>query len=197
MKIYFTVSSDKNGKHGIPLSHAGRNERQIGSHSRKDGRQYRNNAKNDGSQNERNGGEADIFSSLHNAGQQKTTEQMKQKIRADPENLKEMMEEMMNANQAKMNENLKEMREETKSGQVEMKSILNAWTADMKKDRKDTMSCQVTTAAYDSKELNPEDRESEVTHRKVPMEEAAVKSLGTMKKRHWNRHLAAGQRKEP
>jgi hypothetical protein len=47
------------------------------------------------------------------------------------------------------------------------------------------MSCQVTTeACLDNKEPNPEDMEFEVEHRKVPMEEAAVKSSGTMKKRH-------------
>jgi hypothetical protein len=43
---------------------------------------------------------------------------------------------MMNANQAKTNENLKEMREEIKSGQAKMRSIVNAWIADLKKDRK-------------------------------------------------------------
>jgi hypothetical protein len=44
------------------------------------------------------------------------------------------MEEIMNANQAKMNTNLKQTREEIKSGQAEMRSIVNAWIADMKKD---------------------------------------------------------------
>jgi hypothetical protein len=28
-KIYFTVPFEKNGKHGIPESHAGKNERRI------------------------------------------------------------------------------------------------------------------------------------------------------------------------
>jgi hypothetical protein len=51
-------------------------------------------------------------------------EQMKQEIRAD-------------------RENLKEMREEIKSGQAKMRSILNAWTADMKKDRKETRSQEI------------------------------------------------------
>jgi hypothetical protein len=61
-------------------------------------------------------------------------------------------------------------------------------------DRKETMSCQVTTAAcLDSKE----DIEPEVEHREVPMEEAAVKSSGTIKKQHKGRHLAAGRRREP
>jgi hypothetical protein len=47
------------------------------------------------------------------------------------------------------------------------------------------MSYQVTTVAcLDSKELNLEDTESEVEHQEAPTEEAAVKSSGTMKKRH-------------
>jgi hypothetical protein len=46
-------------------------------------------------------------------------------------------------------------------------------------------------------ETNPEKMQSEVEHREVPMEEAAVKSSETMKKRHRGRHLAAGRRGEP
>jgi hypothetical protein len=76
--------------------------------------------------------------------------------RKSDRDLKEMMEEVMNAN-------LKEMSKEIKSEQAEMRSIVNAWIADMKDDRKETMSCQVTTeACLESKELNPEDMESEV-----------------------------------
>jgi hypothetical protein len=55
--------------------------------------------------------------------------------------------------------------------------------------RKETMACQETT------EANPE-MESESERREVPMEEAAVKSSGTMKKRQMSRHLAAGRRGE-
>jgi hypothetical protein len=118
--------------------------------------------------------------------------------KADRENLKEMMEEMMNANQVKTNAHLKEMREEIKSGQAVIRSIVNTWKADITKDRKETMSCEVTTVAcLDSKDLNPEDMESEVEHQEVPMEEAAVISSGTIKKRHRGRHLAAGQHGEP
>jgi hypothetical protein len=83
---------------------------------------------------------------------------------ADREHMQQMMikieinrEEMMarmDANQERMNANL---REEIQSGQVEMRSIVNACIADMKDDRRETVSCQVTTEAYlDSKELNPE-----------------------------------------
>jgi hypothetical protein len=45
-------------------------------------------------------------------------------------------------------------------------------------------------SCLDSKELNPEVMESEVEHRVFPLEAAAVKSSGSMKKRHRGRHLA-------
>jgi hypothetical protein len=61
----------------------------------------------------------------------------------------------MEANQAKTDVKLKEMREEIKSGQTEMRSIVNVWIADMKDDRKGIVSCQVKMEArLDSKELN-------------------------------------------
>jgi hypothetical protein len=88
-----------------------------------------------------------------NEMEDKIKEEMNADRNADQEDLKEMIEEMMNANKAKMNRYLKKMREEIKSGQVEMRSIVNAWTANLRDDRKDTMSCQVMTAAcLDSKE---------------------------------------------
>jgi hypothetical protein len=63
------------------------------------------------------------------------------------------------------------MREETKSGQKEIRSIVNAWIEDMNKDWKETISCQVMTAAYlVSKELNPEDMKAWVEHWEVPTE---------------------------
>jgi hypothetical protein len=43
---------------------------------------------------------------------------------------------MMNANQAKTNVYLKERREKVISGQAEISSTVNAWIADMKKNRK-------------------------------------------------------------
>jgi hypothetical protein len=42
-----------------------------------------------------------------------------------------------------------------------------------------------------------EEMKAVVEHQEVPMEEAAVKSLATMKKRHRGWHLAAGRREEP
>jgi hypothetical protein len=104
------------------------------------------------------------------------------------------LEAKIEDNQAKTDVKLKEMSEEIKSGEAEIRSIVNAWIANMRVDRKETVSCQVTTeACLDSKELNSEDMKSEVEHREVPTEESAVKSLGTMKKQHMGRHLAAGK----
>jgi hypothetical protein len=96
------------------------------------------------------------------------------------------MKEIMGANQAKTDLKLKEMR-----------SIVNAWIADMKDNRKETMSCQLMmNSCLDCKEPNLEAMESEVEHREVPIEEAAVKSSGTMKKRYRGRNLAAERRGE-
>jgi hypothetical protein len=123
-----------------------------------------------------------------------------EKADADREHMQEMMakietdrEEMMtrmDTNQERMNASL---RERIQSGKAEKRSIVSAWIANMRDGRKGTMSGQVTAeACLDSKELDPEGMESKVEHREVPMEEAAVKSSGTMKKRHKGWHLAAG-----
>jgi hypothetical protein len=79
-----------------------------------------------------------------------------------------------------------------------MRSLVNAWIANMRYDRNEKMSYQVwMEPCLESKKLNPEDLESEVEHREVPTEEAALKSSGTMKKRHRGRHLGAERRGEP
>jgi hypothetical protein len=88
--------------------------------------------------------------------------------------------------------------EKTQSVQAELRSIVSVCIANMGDDPKEAMSCQVTTeACLDSKELNPKDMESKLEHREAPTEEAAVKSSGTMKKRHRGQHLATGRRGEP
>jgi sulfopyruvate decarboxylase TPP-binding subunit len=102
------------------------------------------------------------------------TEQMIARLLAEIKSGQEHMKEMIEANQAKTDRQLKEMR-----------SIVNAWIADMRGSRKETMPCQVMMGAcLHSEELNLEDMESEVECREVPTEEAAVKSSGTMKKQH-------------
>jgi hypothetical protein len=92
------------------------------------------------------------------------------------------------------------MKEEIQSGHVDMRCVVNVWIADIKVDRRETVSCQVTTeACLGSKELNPEGVESEVEHREIPTEEVAMKSAGKKKKQHRGRYLAArrrGERKE-
>jgi hypothetical protein len=70
--------------------------------------------------------------------------------------------------------------------------------AEMKANREEGMACQEVTEANPEKmELTPEMMQSTGEHREVPTEEATVKSLGTMKKWHRGRHLAAGQCGEP
>jgi hypothetical protein len=59
-------------------------------------------------------------------------------------------------------------------------------------NRREKMFCQVTMEVLDSKELNPEDMESEVEYWEAPMDEAAVKSSETLKKQHGGQHPAAG-----
>jgi hypothetical protein len=101
--------------------------------------------------------------------------------------LKAMLAEM----NAKMDATREKMDAETKAVRDRMEANMNAW-------REETMSCQVMTeACLGSKELNPEEMESESEHREVPTEEAAGKSAGTMKKRHRGRHLDAGRLVEP
>jgi hypothetical protein len=120
-----------------------------------------------------------------------------EEIRASLEQMASLVSQI-EANYAKTDVNLQEMREEITSGQAKMRSIVNAWKADMKDDRKETMPCHVTIeVCLYSKELNPEDKESEVEHQEVPTEEATVKSSGTMKKQHRGRYLAAGRHREP
>jgi hypothetical protein len=60
------------------------------------------------------------------------------------------------------------------------------------------MACQETTeACLEFKEPTTVDMESEGVLGEFHTEDAAVKSLGTLKKRHRGRHLAAGRCGEP
>jgi single-stranded DNA-specific DHH superfamily exonuclease len=88
-------------------------------------------------------------------------------------------------NQAKMDANLKEMREKIESGQAEMRSTFSAFQEKLEGNTK-------------KMEPNLEMMQSIVEHQEVPMEEAAVKSPGAMKKWHRGRNLATrNQRKGP
>jgi hypothetical protein len=128
------------------------------------------------------------------------------------------MQEMMDANQTKTDDNqegmdidLKETREEIKSGQAEMKSIVNAFQekmdasiANRKEDRKETMSCQVTTTCHEATdtdleniEPDPGTMQSVEEHQEIPKEAAAVMPVGGLGKRRRDRNLAAGRRQKP
>jgi hypothetical protein len=107
---------------------------------------------------------------------------------------------------------LKAMQKGLETQMTEIMADQNAWLMEMKKGRRELMACQETTeanpettmscletteACRSSKDLSPEEMESEVERRKVPTEEAAVKSSRAMKKRHRGRRMAAGRRKKP
>jgi hypothetical protein len=72
---------------------------------------------------------------------------------------------------------------------------MNVWLAEMKDGRKDTTVYQEAVEAYLEKmEANPEEVKFEAESKKVPKEEAAMKSFGELKKRHRGQHLTAGCR---
>jgi hypothetical protein len=81
------------------------------------------------------------------------------------------------------------MKQEIRAGQEHLMTMINTHHERM-------MACLGKMEATDLK-VNPEEMESESEHREVPQEMAAVRSLGTMKKRHWDPHLAAGHCGKP
>jgi hypothetical protein len=113
--------------------------------------------------------------------------------KADQEDLRAKLEAKMDANQKKtddsqqrMDVNLKEIREDIKSGQAEMRSIveaieekMDAWIADIKNDGKETMACQDAMEATLKKvEQNPGEKEAVVEWwQEIPNEEVAIHSL--------------------
>jgi hypothetical protein len=58
------------------------------------------------------------------------------------------------------------------------------------------MACLGKTEATDL-EANPERMQSEAEHQKVPKEQAAVKPVGGLRKRHRSQNLAAERRQKP
>jgi hypothetical protein len=64
--------------------------------------------------------------------------------------------------------------------------------------REETTVCQEATEAYpEIMDINPNELESVAVHPEVPMEEAAMKYFGALKKWHGGRHSAAGRRGRP
>jgi hypothetical protein len=88
------------------------------------------------------------------------------------------------ASQAKMGAN-----QATTDANLKIITEMRAW-------RKDTTTCQEKTDATDLV-ANPEEKESATVHKEVPKEEAAVKPVRALKKRHGDRHLAVEGRGKP
>jgi hypothetical protein len=91
--------------------------------------------------------------------------------------------EEMKVDQEKTVARLEAKIEEIKSGQGEIESTVNAMEKKME-------ACLGKTKVTDV-EANLKKKESEVVHREVPKEEAAVKSSGALKKGHRGQNLAA------
>jgi hypothetical protein len=90
------------------------------------------------------------------------------------------------------------------ANQAEMRSTVSALVERIgsllagMKDSKKAMAYQETTeACLECKEPSPEEIESEVERREVPMEDAIVKPVRGRKKRQRGRQLAAWRREKP
>jgi hypothetical protein len=97
-----------------------------------------------------------------------------------------------------MDANAKSMREDIKCGQAEMRSILDAWIANIKVARKKTTACQEVMGANPEKfEHDPGKMQSMEEHQEIPKEDTVVKPVKGREKRHRDRKPAAGRRGEP
>jgi hypothetical protein len=113
----------------------------------------------------------------------------------DQERMESQIGSLVSIMEADRKTNKSKMKQEIRVGQEHIKEIMETQFASLatKLDgwRKETLADREASKTMDLK-ANPEDMKSEMEHWEVPTEEAAVKSLGTMKKRHRSRHLAAG-----
>jgi hypothetical protein len=71
-----------------------------------------------------------------------------------------------------------------------MKATISAVLQKKKSWREETKTCLVKV------EANPEEKETVAEQREVPKEEAAVETIGALKKRYGDRHLAVGRRRQ-
>jgi hypothetical protein len=118
--------------------------------------------------------------------------------------MKEMMESQIGPLVSRMEADRKNDREEVKQEKVadreEMKQEIRAGqehlTTTINAHHERIMTCLGKPEAKDLK-VNPEEIGSDSEHREVPEEVVAVKSSGTMKKRHRDRHLAGGHCGKP
>jgi hypothetical protein len=93
----------------------------------------------------------------------------------------------MDAKQPKADDNLREIRDGIKTGQEEIRSIVDAWIADMKRWREQNLG---------KLEANPVEMTSVAVHEELRMEDA-VGSSGTEGKLRRKRHVAVWRGEEP
>jgi hypothetical protein len=91
------------------------------------------------------------------------------------------------ANQEEM---MAKMQEDIKSGQAEMRSILDAWLTDLKDGRKETTACQEATET----ETHPGMMQSIEEQQEIPKGEAAGMPVEGLRKRRRARNLASERR---
>jgi hypothetical protein len=106
------------------------------------------------------------------------------RMMADRKASHEALKEMMNANQERMKEEIISGQVEINSTVSDIKEKMKAWIANIK-------ACQEVM------EANPVDVTFVAVHEEFYMEDAAARSLGTVRKRHRGWHVAAGWRREP
>jgi hypothetical protein len=124
------------------------------------------------------------------------------------------MQEKMDANQAKTDINLKEMKEEMLAKmevrieannkkfevlQGTLISWLDAHHAKTEANHEELMAAMKASheRMIAKMEANPEEMKSVVVHDEVPKEEATVKTVRALKKRHGVQHLAVGRLRKP
>jgi hypothetical protein len=90
----------------------------------------------------------------------------------------EMKGDLLARLEAKMDLKLKETSKEIKSGEAQMRAIVNAWIADMMENRKERTAFQEATDANPKKmEPNPVEKEAVVEQQEIPNKEVVVDSL--------------------
>jgi hypothetical protein len=111
------------------------------------------------------------------AGMKAMQEQMdsnQEKAEAEQEEIKGMM----NATHERMVAFTKSMREDIKSGQEEIRCIVDAWMTDVNDDRKETTACQDAMEGSLKKiESHSGEKEAIVERQKISNEEVSVHSL--------------------
>jgi hypothetical protein len=134
------------------------------------------------------------------------TSRLEEKIKVSQANLKAIMklckkrwktDEEMKTKMASLTFQIDANQEEIKSTVNTFQEKMEAWIAEMKDERKETVACQVTTEArLECKEPASEGIKSEVEHEEVPKEGAAVETSRASNKRHRDQHMFCPFHKE-